>query len=301
MAQSKWLPRDLALEVGERHKRVVELVENKLSPFYKKTMKEVFMYAMGIGFKNGKRVPLKKRTGVIPLRTFSDAEISLIKAIAITEKRSVDVLFGENVKEAFETAEEYANGGIDMLYYQVFGDEPGDPDKKMEQHLRDILSEGQAQETMSKTSSKSNSELLKDFETELRLFIQSNLEETVGKDWWKRAIPQDVQEKCRDRKENKEQLPWMDKEDYHLICYADFADYFKIITRRDNWRRIFAKYFVDEAWIKTKLVLELTPIRNNIAHNRELTPESAQKFTLAYQEILRCIRKEGAQRGSEQS
>jgi dnd system-associated protein 4 len=294
MAQSKWFPRDLALEVGDRHSKVTKLVEDKLSPFYKKTMKEVFMYAMGIGFKKGKRLPLKKKTGAIPLRTFSPAEISLIKSAAIAEKKSVDVLFGENIKEAFEIAEEYANGGIDLLFYGVFGDEPGDPDKKMEQYLRDILSESQTFQAVSEPSLASSSELLKDFENELRSFIQISMEETVGKNWWKQAVPPDVQEKCKERKENREQLPWMDKEDYPLICYADFADYFKIITKRDNWRKIFAKYFADEAWIKTKLVLELTPIRNNIAHNRELTPESAQKFTLATQEILRCIRKETA-------
>jgi len=141
MVQSKSLPRDLALEAGEKHSKVEDLVENKLSPFYRKTMKEVFMYAMGIGFKNGKRVRLKKRKAVIPLSTFVDADRSLIKAIAIAEKKSVDVLFGENVKEIFEIAEEYANGGIDMLSYQVFGEEPGDPDKKMEQALRDTLAD----------------------------------------------------------------------------------------------------------------------------------------------------------------
>jgi dnd system-associated protein 4 len=291
MAQSKLLPRDLDLEVGERHEKVLELVENKQSPFYKKTMKDVFLYAMGIGFRNGKRVPLKKRTGVIPLRTFGGEEISLIKAIAISEKKSVDVLFGENIKEAFEIAEEYANGGIDMLYYQVFGDEPGDPDRKMEQNLRDILSETQKQVTTKKTNSKSNSELLKDFESELRLFIQNSLEETYGEDWWKRGVPQDVQEKCEDRTQKGQQLPWMDQEDYPIICYADFADYFKIISRKDNWQKIFFKFFIDEAWIKTKLVLELTPIRNNIAHNRELSSESAQKLVMTIQEILRCIKK----------
>ena len=291
MAQSKLFPRDLAIEPGEKHSKVEKLVEEKISPLYKKTMKDVFMYAMGIGFKNGKRIPLKKRPGVIPLATFKDSEISLIKAIAISEKNSIDVLFGENVKEIFEIAEEYANGGVDMLFYQVFGDEPGDPDRKMEQALRDILSESRTHETIGKPSPKSNSELLKDFENELRLFIQNSLEETFGVDWWKQAIPPDVQEKCNERKENREQLPWMDREDYPLICYADFADYFKIITRKDNWRRIFAKFFIDEAWIKTKLVLELTPIRNNIAHNRELSFESIQKLTLATEEILRCIQK----------
>jgi hypothetical protein len=173
----------------------------------------------------------------------------------------------------------------------IFADEPGDLDKRMEQQLREIL-ETQRYESVSETFARSDSDLLKDFESELRSFIQSKLEETVGKDWWKQAIPPDVQQKCKERKENREKLPWMDEEDYPLICYADFNDYFKIITRRDNWKKIFSKFLVDEAWIKTKLVLELAPIRNDIAHNRELTAEKVQKLQMSTQEILRCIRKE---------
>jgi len=291
MLLSKSFPRDISLEAGEKHKKVLKLVQNKLSPFYKKTMKEVFMYAMGIGFRNEKSMTLKKRTGVIPSRTLSDADLALIKAVAITEKKNVNVLFGEYIKKMFQIAEEYANGGIDLLYYQVFGDEPGDPDRKMEQYLRDILREIKTRKPVSKPSPEANSELLKDFERELRLFIQSSLEETGGKNWWKQTVPPDVREKCKERKEKKERLPWMDEEDYPLIFYADFSDYFKIITRRDNWRKNFSKIFIDKAWIKTKLLLELAPIRNNIAHNRELKPESVEKLKSSTQEILRCIRK----------
>lgn len=139
MTQSRSLPTHLALEAPEKHSKVQKLIEEKLSPFYKKTMKQVFMYAMGIGFSNGKRTPLKKKNRAIPLTACSNTDKSLIKAIAITEKNSTDVMLQENVREAFEIAEEYANGGIDLLYFQVFGTEPGDPDKKMEQILRDIL------------------------------------------------------------------------------------------------------------------------------------------------------------------
>lgn len=143
MTRSRLLPRDINLEVGERHSKVLKLIGDSSSPFYQKTMKEVFMYALGIGFRNRKRVPLKKGTGSIPRTTFSDQDLSIIKAIAIAEKKSVDVLFGENTRERFKIAEEYANGGIDLLLYQVFGSDPGDPDKKMEQHLRDILAGSQ--------------------------------------------------------------------------------------------------------------------------------------------------------------
>ncbi|RLA92681.1 MAG: hypothetical protein DRG69_08440, partial [Deltaproteobacteria bacterium] len=82
---------------------------------------------------------LKKKAGTIPLRTFNENDKALIKSIAIAETGSMDVLFGENIKEAFDIAEEYANGGIDTLYSLVFGDEPGDPDRKMEQELRIII------------------------------------------------------------------------------------------------------------------------------------------------------------------
>jgi dnd system-associated protein 4 len=146
MARSKSLPREIDIEAGDRHSKFLKLINDSSSPFYKKTMKSVFMYAMGIGFRNHKRVALKKRTASIPYSAFSDEDLSIIKAIAISEKKSVDVLFGEHIQEMFEIAEEYANSGIDLLGYQVFGPEPGDPDKKMEQYLRDILSSGRSKQ-----------------------------------------------------------------------------------------------------------------------------------------------------------
>jgi hypothetical protein len=297
MASEKYFPRDLSLD-AKNHEKFKELVESDLaralSPFYKKTMKDVFMYALGIGFFDRKRLRLQKKVGTIPVRTLSPRDKALILAIAVVEKGSLDILHGENIKEAFDIAEEYANGGITTLYNMVFGDEPGDIDKRMEQHLREIL-ETQAVELTNKPSVKSYSEILKDFENELRSFIQTRLEEEIGKNWWKQAIPPDVQQRCEERKENREKLPWMSDEEYPLIYYADFNDYFKIITRRDNWKKIFSKFFVDEAWIKTKLILELAPIRNDIAHNRELTAEKVQKLQMSTQEILKCFLKERRQ------
>jgi len=139
MSQFKQYPRDIDLEVGERHKKFVQLTEENTSPFYRKTLKQVFMFALGIGFKNKNKVALKKRTGIIPVRALSSSDISVFKAIAITETKTVDTMFGENIPEIFKIAEEYANGGIDLLHYQVFNPEPGDTDKRIEQPLREIL------------------------------------------------------------------------------------------------------------------------------------------------------------------
>jgi hypothetical protein len=133
--------------------------------------------------------------------------------------------------------------------------------------------------------------VLKDFENSLRRFIQSSLEKIVGEKWWKARVPVDVQQRCRERKEKREKAyPWMEKKEYPLIFYADFLDYVKIITKKDNWRQIFRRCFMNEAWIKTKL-MELNPIRTDIAHGRELEPEDIQKLSMYAKEILRCIKK----------
>ncbi|MDR2720390.1 MAG: hypothetical protein LBC03_06280 [Nitrososphaerota archaeon] len=139
MSQFKLYPRDIDVEVGDKHEKFEQLIKEVVSPFYGKTMKQVFMFALGIGFKNNKKDPLKKRVGSIPVRALSTEDLSILKAIAIAHTKTVDTLFGENISTMFSIAEEYANGGIDLLYYQVFNPEPGDIDKKIEQPLREIV------------------------------------------------------------------------------------------------------------------------------------------------------------------
>ena len=136
---NKFAPRDIDIDSGEKHKKFLQLTEENISPFYKKTMKQVFMFALGMGFKNKKRMPLKKREGIIPVRSLNATDIAILQAVAISEKRTVDVLFGENIPEIVKIAEEYANAGIDMLYCQIFNPEPGDIDRRLEQPLREIV------------------------------------------------------------------------------------------------------------------------------------------------------------------
>lgn len=87
----------------------------------------------------------------------------------------------------------------------------------------------------SRPSLESNSELLKYFENEFRFFIQRTLENAIGKDWWKQGVPQDVQDRCKELKEKREQLIGTGEESYPMIYYADFNDYYRIIEKRDNW------------------------------------------------------------------
>ena len=245
----------------------------------------LFTAALAIGFINNVKSQQQPRHDIVRLnqlhgnlRLYRDT-IHILTQIVCKDK---------DRKDCGAELLSYADGGLELLWNDYQAQGILDLPRIFEETKKIWTTRPKATR---KPSSRLNSELLRDFESELRLFIQSSLEQTVGKNWWKQAVPPDVREKCKERKEKGERLPWMDAEDYPLIFYADFSDYFKIITRRDNWRKIFSKIFIDEAWIKTKLLLELTPIRNNISHNRELKPDSVQKLRLSTKEILRCIRK----------
>lgn len=71
------------------------------------------------------------------------------------------------------------------------------------------------------------------------------------------------------------------------IFYVDFMDYVKIICRKDNWQ-VFQPVFKDPEILSAKLK-ELEPIRDAIAHNRELTHNEKERLTLHTSDIIKCI------------
>jgi hypothetical protein len=122
--------------------------------------------------------------------------------------------------------------------------------------------------------------ILDDLESALRKCIKSNLEK-ISENWWVERVPPDIIERTEEKR-NKDELK------RELIEYLDFADYVKIILRRDNWRDAFQKIFKDQEAILVKL-RELEPIRNAVRHDRELTTEQREKLKMYSQDILRKI------------
>jgi len=130
--------------------------------------------------------------------------------------------------------------------------------------------------------------LLKNLEEDLRKFIEAKLS-LLYTNWWKERIPLDVKENAEIRMNNKTNLwPWIEKDDLDPIYYINFPEYIKIITKRDNWKEVFSNYFIDKEIISSKL-RELEPIRNKIAHFRELTESEITKLNLYSKEIIDCI------------
>jgi hypothetical protein len=131
-------------------------------------------------------------------------------------------------------------------------------------------------------------EMLKRLETKLRECIQTSLQK-ASRNWWKERIPRDVQERARIRKEgNEKQWPWHADKDLPLIFYVDFTDYAKIIVTKDNWEQVFKQIFREKDIILAKLK-ELEPVRNAIAHVRDLSHTQLQKLKLYSEDIISCI------------
>lgn len=122
--------------------------------------------------------------------------------------------------------------------------------------------------------------ILDELERAIRRCIKLNLEK-ISKNWWVERIPPDIKQKAEER-QRKDELK------REFIQYLDFADYAKVIIKRDNWREIFQKIFKTKEIIGAKLK-ELEPIRNAVRHGRKLTIEQEQKLKVFSRDILRQI------------
>ena len=131
-------------------------------------------------------------------------------------------------------------------------------------------------------------EILKELENKLRSCIQNELS-VIDKNWWQNRIPSDVRIEAERRQKDDERIwPWMDQKNLPPIHYVNFTEYSKIIRKRDNWRQVFKKLFVDEELIGSKLK-ELEPIRNDVGHSRDLTRNQKERLRMLSTDILSCL------------
>jgi hypothetical protein len=132
--------------------------------------------------------------------------------------------------------------------------------------------------------------IVKNLETQLRLFIEGKLS-TKSVKWWSQRVPEDVRTNAEIRKQkNDRQWPWYESYDEPIMAYVDFADYLKIIIRADNWNEFFRDVFREQELISAKFK-ELNPIRNKIAHSRDLTEQDTRRLRIHAEDILISIQK----------
>ena len=100
---------NIAGSVTPIYKALTEGQSGEDSPF--RTMKDVFMWAACLGYRNGRRqeLPPGEKTS-IRREIFTETDFAILKAIALAATGQVEVL--AQLGDILTIAEEYAQGGI---------------------------------------------------------------------------------------------------------------------------------------------------------------------------------------------
>lgn len=101
--------------------------------------KDMFMLALMFGYSQGKRgrkeLKANDRTtsGYTRERYLTDIDNGILKAIAVAETEKIELI--NNIPEVYAIAEEYANGGVEILK-ELFYEDPGSFIKKFAEKIR---------------------------------------------------------------------------------------------------------------------------------------------------------------------
>lgn len=86
-----------------------------LSNKKKKYTRDIFTLALAFGYDMDIRTPIEIKDNFANKENFGETLPSLINALAITKSgEGIDIL-GENPSDIYRVAEEYANGGLELL------------------------------------------------------------------------------------------------------------------------------------------------------------------------------------------
>ena len=122
-------------------------------------------------------------------------------------------------------------------------------------------------------------------ETQLRSFIEETMMQAFGADWHKRRLPNGLYEQWQEKKLKAQQAG---DRDWPLIAYADFTDYERVICRGDNWREVFAVFFMRIESVRESLQ-RLYPIRLDTMHARPITQDDELLLFVETRRLVRAI------------
>jgi len=158
-------------------------LKQKDSPFAGAQNKEVFLAAMVLGFYEGCKIGIKKKTGYFRESYLNDKERTLIRSIAVADAGRLNVLLDK--PKVRSIAEQYATGGIAILKSRIFHGEYGSYAKKLESELlrayEKIRKLPEVTKTVKELNSMSVSELVKNDESETLEFKSSLIWDTRKK------------------------------------------------------------------------------------------------------------------------
>ena len=124
-------------------------------------------------------------------------------------------------------------------------------------------------------------------ETQLRNFIDEMMTRSFGAKWHKQRLPNGLYEEWQEKKRKAMQAGG---KDWPLIAYADFTDYERVICKGDNWREVFAVFFVRSESVRESLQ-RLYPIRLDTMHARPITQDDELLLYVETRRMVKVIKK----------
>lgn len=136
---AKEIIKDPQIFITKEARELFDNIKRSFTEFRQFDNKDFFMLAVMFGYENGVKKPLKpadtEKSGFARERYLLDTDNAVLKAIAISEKKDLEVI--GDIKTIYAIAEEYANGGIKFLKEFVF-DNPASFVKKYAVMLEEI-------------------------------------------------------------------------------------------------------------------------------------------------------------------
>lgn len=86
-----------------------------LSSEKKKYTRDIFRLALAFGYLNDIRLPIESKDNFVNKTNFGETLPALINALAITNSDKGIEILAEDPVDVYQVAEEYANGGLDLL------------------------------------------------------------------------------------------------------------------------------------------------------------------------------------------
>ena len=86
-----------------------------LSSEKKKYTRDIFRLALAFGYINDIRLPIETKDNFVNKTNFGETLPALINSLAITKSSKGIEILAEDPVDVYQVAEEYANGGLDLL------------------------------------------------------------------------------------------------------------------------------------------------------------------------------------------
>ena len=165
--------------------------------------------------------------------------------------------------------EALATGGLEEGAVADDDDDPPTAERNVDEEIR------------FRATSEAHNSLMR-LEVRLRRFIDNFMSGEFGSSWPKHQMPNGLYDRWVEKKKRAEagEATWP------LVAYADFTDYERVICQKDNWSRVFHRFFRRRESVRESFQ-RLYPVRLAVMHARPITQDDE---LLLRAEVIRLTR-----------